>query len=225
MAIANPYGTWARMGKGQTESDKAILRWMHTDRKDKTDGWWLCRTEVMPYRAYSAESGLKSDMLFAGGKRGLPTLEKMLEEYKPRIVTIECGIYDIEDGVAVDAYRQNMSKALDLLLARGAIPVLNTIPPFKAQLDRTKQFNQVLRDIAKDRSVPVLDMEREILTRRPEDWYGTLMKRIHLTASEAGVSPGAEPTPENLSKSGYLLRSFLTVRKIAEIKRRVLDAR
>ena len=37
-------------------------------------------------------------MLFAGGKRGLPSLEKMLDEYKPRMVTIECGIYDIEDG-------------------------------------------------------------------------------------------------------------------------------
>src|SRR6185436_19065155 len=52
---------------------------------------------------------------------------------------------------------------------------------------------------------------------------GTLMKRIHLTAAEAGGSPGAEPTAENLKRSGYQLRGFLTVRKIAEVKRRVLD--
>ncbi len=223
MTIANPYGTWARSGKGQADHDKAILKWMHTKRKDKTDGWWLCRTEVVDYRAYTAESGLKSAMLFAGGKRGLLTLEKILNEYQPRMVTIECGIYDIEDGVTLDEYRKNMARALDLILDRGVIPILNTIPPFKAQLDRTKQFNEALRGIAKERGIPVLDLEREVLSRRPDDWSGTLMKRIHLTASEAGASPGAEPTPENLRRSGYLLRGYLTVRKIAEVKQRVLD--
>ena len=223
MTIANPYGTWARTGKGKTRDDEAILKWMHTDKKDKSDGWWLCRTEVVPYRAHTAESGLKAAMLFAGGKRGLPTLGKMLDEYKPRIVTIECGIYDVEDGVALDAYRKDMGKALDLILAQGAIPLPNTIPPFKAQLEKTKQFNDALRTLAKEREIPIIDLEREILTRRPDDWFGTLMKRIHLTASEAGGSPNAAPTPENLLKSGYQLRSWLTVQKIAEVKRRVLD--
>jgi len=223
MTIANPYGTWARSGKGKSPEDTAILKWMHTDTKDQRDGWWLCRTEVVGYRAYTAESGLKSAMLLAGGKRGLPTLEKMLDEYQPRMVTIECGIYDVEDVVSLDDYRKNMSKALDLILDRGAIPVLNTIPPFKAQLERTKQFNEALRSLAKDRGSPVIDLEREIFNRRPDDWFGTLVNRIHLTASEAGGSPAAEPTAENLRKSGYQLRGWLTVRKIAEIKRRVLD--
>jgi hypothetical protein len=223
MTIANPYGTWARSGKGQTDADRAILQWMHTGKHDKTDGWWLCRTEVVHYRAYTAESGLKSAMLFTGGKRGLPTLQKLLDDYKPRMVTLECGIYDIEDGVPLEVYRTHMGKALDLILARGAIPILNTVPPFKAQLDKTRQFNEALRKLAQDRGIPVIDLEREILRRRPNDWFGTLMDRIHLTASQTGGSPAAEPTPENLRKSGYLLRGWLTVRKVAEIKRRVLD--
>jgi hypothetical protein len=223
MTIANPYGTWARSGKGKTPDDTAILKWMHTNTKDQRDGWWLCRTELVHYRAYTAESGLKSAMLFTGGKRGLPTLEKILDEYQPHMVTIECGIYDVEDGVALDDYRKNMAKALDLILDRGAIPVLNTIPPFKAQLERTKQFNVALRSLAKDRGIPVIDLEREILSRRPDDWFGTLVNRIHLTANEAGSSPAAEPTAENLRKSGYLLRGWLTVQKIAEIKRSALD--
>jgi gluconolactonase len=225
MTIANPYGSWPRNGKGKTEEDTAILKWMHTEAKDKTDGWWLCRTELEHYRAYTSESGLKSAMFFDGGKRGLPTLEKMLAEYKPRMVTIECGIYDVEDGVPLDTYRKNMAKALDLILDRGAIPVLNAIPPFKAQLDRTKQFNDALRELAKERGIPVLDLEREILIRRPDDWFGSLMDRIHLTAEQTGGKIGSEPTAENLRKSGYQLRGWLTVRKIAEIKRRVLDER
>jgi hypothetical protein len=221
MTIANPYTTWPRSGKGKTAEDQAILAWMHLDKKDKTDGWWLCRTEVEHYRAYTSESGLKSAMLFAGGARGLPTLEKMLEEYKPRMVTIECGIYDVEDGVPLDDYRKNMARALDLILDRGAIPIPNTIPPFKAQMERTRQFNVALRALAKERGVPVIDLEREILTRRPDDWFGTLVDRIHLTAGKAG---GAEPTEENLRRSGYLLRGWLTVKKIAEVKQRVIDA-
>src|SRR5437016_3969379 len=50
MTIANPYGTWPRSGKGKTAADEAILKWMHTEAKDKTDGWWLCRTELEHYR-------------------------------------------------------------------------------------------------------------------------------------------------------------------------------
>jgi hypothetical protein len=222
MTIANPYGTWPRSGKGKTAADQAILTWMHTDAKDTTDGWWLCRTEIVPYRAYTAESGLTSAMLLAGGKRGLPPLEKLLDDYKPRMATIECGIYDVEDGVALGAYRKNMAQALDLILDHGCIPILNTIPPFKAHFERTRAFNAALLALAKERGIPVLDLDREILTRRPDDWYGSLMKRIHLTAAETGGSPGAEPTPENLARSGYLLRGWLTVQKIAEIRRRVL---
>jgi hypothetical protein len=167
MTIANPYGTWARSGKGKTPEDQAILRWMHTDAKNTTDGWWLCRTEIAHYRAYTAESGLKSAMLLAGGKRGLPPLEKLLDDFKPRMVTIECGIYDVEDGVALDLYRKNMAQALELILEHGCIPILNTIPPFKAHFERTREFNAALRSLAKARSMPVLDLEREILTRRP----------------------------------------------------------
>jgi hypothetical protein len=223
MTIANPYTDWSRNGKGKTPADEAILTWMHAGTKDKKDGWWLCRMEVVPYRAYTSESGLESPMFFAGGKRGLPTLEKILADYKPRMVTIEVGIYDVENKRPLAEYEKNMGKALDQIIAAGAIPILNTIPPFKADLARTRTYNEALRSLAKARGIPVLDLEREILERRPDDWYNTLMKRIHLTAREAGGNTAAEPTPANLRTSGYLLRGYLTVQKIAEVKSRVLD--
>jgi hypothetical protein len=197
---------------------------MHVGRGDDTDGWWLCRTEVEHYRAHTSESGLTSAMLHEGGKRGLPPLERLLDKYKPQLVTIECGIYDIEQGVSLDLYRANMAKAVDQIVDRGAIPVLNTIPPFKANLPATARFNASLRELAKDRGLPLIDLEREIMARQPDHWHGTLMKRIHLTAGEAGESPSAEPTVEHLRTSGYLLRSWMTTRKVAEIKRSVLDA-
>lgn len=225
MTIANPYTDWSRNGKGRTPADDAILKWMHAGAKDKKDGWWLCRMEVVPYRAYTSESGLEAPMLFAGGERGLPPLEKLLADYQPRMVTLECGIYDVENKRPRAEYEKTMGKALDLMLDRGVIPILNTIPPFKADLKTTREFNEALRNLAKERGIPVLDLEREIFSRRPDDWFGTLTTRIHLTASQAGGSSSAAPTAENLAKSGYLLRGYLTIQKIAEVKARVLDGK
>jgi hypothetical protein len=229
--IANPYTTWARSGKGKTPEDEAVLKWMHTDAKDKTDGWWLCRQEVVSHRAYTSESGLESAWLFEGAEATpgrwpgapLPTLAKMLDEYKPQMVVLEIGIYEAEKELPVEAYRKNMGKALDLIVERGAIPIPTTCPPIKAHLKSSTAYNEALRELAKERGLPLIDMEQEILQRRPDDWYGPLMTRMHLTASRAGVNPASEPTPENLRESGFLLRGWLTVRKIGEVKRRVID--
>jgi hypothetical protein len=221
--IANPYTTWARLGKGKTAEDQAVLKWMHTDAKDKTDGWWLCRMELVSHRAYTAESGLESSWLFKGGALGLPPLEKMLDDYKPQIVVLEVGIYEAEAERPLADYRKNMAKALDLILERGVIPIPTTSPPIKAHLKASQAYNEALREMAKERGLPLIDMEQEILQRRPDDWYGTLMTRMHLTAARAGVSPSSEPTVNNLGESGFLLRGWLTVQKTSEVKRRVLD--
>src|SRR5688500_4782731 len=42
---ANPYGQWARAGKGRTDEDLAVLKWMHLGADDDTDGWYLARTD------------------------------------------------------------------------------------------------------------------------------------------------------------------------------------
>src|SRR5690606_27917405 len=33
--IANPYTTWARQGKGKTDEDRAVLAWMHTEKRNE----------------------------------------------------------------------------------------------------------------------------------------------------------------------------------------------
>jgi len=83
-----------------------------------------------------------------------------------------------------------------------------------------------LRELAEKRRLPLIDFEQEILSRRPDDWNGTLLVKddMHPTASHNGLDASSAPTPENLRESGYLLRGWLTVRKLAELKRRVIDA-
>ena len=46
---------------------------------------------------------------------------------------------------------------------------------------------------------------------------------VHPTATQDDVKASAEPTEANLKESGYLLRGWLSVQKIAEVKRLVLD--
>jgi hypothetical protein len=66
-----------------------------------------------------------------------------------------------------------------------------------------------------------------MLTRRPNDWNGTLLEKndVHPTVGKDGVTPTSEPTAENLSNSGYLLRGWLSVQKIAEVKKTVLESK
>jgi hypothetical protein len=228
ITYANPYGQWARGGEGRTEEDLALLRWMRLGAEDETDGWWLCRFDHPDGgRSHTAAGGLRADELLAGGKQHLPSLAEMLRLYRPQMVVLMIGTNDVAGARPLDDYRRDAAAALDAILADGAIPILSTIPPYIAQLELTQQYNEALRELARDRRLPLIDYEREIVTRRPDDWNGTLLAHndAHPTAQVGEVTAASAPTEENLRTSGYLLRGWLSVRKIAEVKRAVLDER
>jgi hypothetical protein len=228
ITYSNPYGQWPRNGKGQTEADKAILTWMHAGANNDSDGWWLARFDhPAGGRSYTACSGLRANELLAGGKQGMPALTDVLDQYKPQMVVLMIGTNDATAQRLVNAYRADMARAVDLTLARGIICILSTIPPHPHRPDTTKAYNAELRQLARKREIPLIDFEKEILTRRPGDeWKDTLVRKndLHPTVGINGVSTTSEPTAENLKSSGYLLRGWLSVRKVAEVKRTVLDA-
>src|SRR5207247_2388955 len=111
------------------------------------------------------------------------------------------------------------------VLGRDAVCVLSTIPPHHGRPALAKAYNEALRDLAKARAIPLIDYEREVLKRRPDDWNGTLLGKddVHPTAKVGDVHAASEPTEENLRASGYLLRGWLSLKKLAEVKKRVLD--
>jgi hypothetical protein len=223
---ANPYGQWPRGGEGKTAEDKAILKWMHVGVDDDSDGWWLARFDHPDGgRSYTACGGIRADEMLAGGKQHMPSLDKLLDTYKPRMVVFMLGTNDASTGRSVETYQADMAKSIDLMLERGIIPILSTIPPHPGRPDTAKAYNDALRKLAKKREVPLIDYEQEILKRRPDDWNGTLLGKndVHPTASVHGTKPTSPPTAENLRNSGYLLRGWLSVKKIAEVKQTVLD--
>jgi lysophospholipase L1-like esterase len=225
ITYANPYGQWARFGAGRTDADKAILKWMHAGADDDTDGWYLARVDRPGGRSETAASGLRVDQLLKGGFRGLPSLDQMLDKYRPQMVVIMLGTNDASAKRPPETFLADITKAVEHILERRATCILSTIPPHPKRPELAKQYNDGLRKLAKEKGLPLIDLEKEVLKRRPYDWNGTLLGKddVHPTASRNGVKPSSAPTEKNLRESGYLLRGWLSVRKIAEVKRHVLE--
>jgi lysophospholipase L1-like esterase len=224
ITYSGAYGAWARGGKGQTAEDRAALAWMHTGKGDDSDGWQLARFDhPKGGRSHTACSGMRADELLAGGKRDMPPLSEMLKQYRPAAVVLMIGTNDVSAGRKPADIRGDVGRAVDAVLAAGAVCVLSTIPPHPGKPDAAAETNKLLRELAKSKSLPLIDFEREILARRPTDWNGTLLGKddVHPTAGD----PAAEPTPENLRSSGYLLRTWLTLRKLAEVKAAVFEGK
>lgn len=226
ITYANPYGQWARYGKGKTAKDKVILKWMHINANNNTDGWYLARVDRPGGRSDTAASGIRIDQMLKGGKAKMPPLKDILEKYKPQMVVFMLGTNDASANRKVDAYIADMTKSVDLMLSRGVVCILSTIPPHPKKLELAKQYNIALRKLAKKKSLPLIDFEREILKRRPKDWNGTLLGKdnVHPTSKSGNTKASDAPTAQNLRNSGYLLRGWLSVRKIAEVKQRVIDS-
>ena len=225
LTLTNAYGHWARFGRGHSPEDDAALKWMHTDANDFSDGWWIARTAHAEGGNYTATKQVRADQLLRGIYRSYPKLSDMLTKLQPQIVVLLVGRDDLTLGRGYEVYRQDMETAVDTILAHNAICILTTLPPFAGNLELGQAYNRGLREIAVERNIPLIDLEREIIARRANDWHGALVHRndYQLSAIQGEVTPASAPTSENLRESGYLLRGWLTVKKIAEVKRTVLD--
>lgn len=226
ITFASPYTSWAREGRGKTPEDEAVLRWSHCGEANDRDGWYLAHHDVNESRSFTAAGGITAQLYLTGGYHGLPSLEEIVRRYRPQIAIVMLGTNDAWQGRPTADYARDMEAIVTHLLAQGAIPILSTIPPIIAKPDAAEAYNQALWRIAEAHRLPVIDYYGEILARRPgTSWDGTLLNKgdVHPTASRAGVTPESEPTPAHLRESGYLLRGWLSVRKLAEVKRRVLD--
>ena len=135
---------------------------------------------------------------------------------------------------------QNLSyltSIVDKLEEHRIVPILSTIPPKSGAESAIGQMNAGIVQLAQSRALPLIDFYQEILLRRPgTTWFGTLISTdgVHPTGDNAGYSvesnpylPGGDPvtgtTGDALLNVGYLLRSWLTVQKLAEVQQKVVD--
>ncbi|KKK89479.1 hypothetical protein LCGC14_2732680 [marine sediment metagenome] len=224
----NHFTKWVRTvsndeAPGFSESDRAILKWSHAaEGESDKNGWNLAIADVNDMRTETAAKNMTTATMLTGGPGDLPPLAKLLAQYKPQVVVILLGASDSYEGRRPQAVAADMAKIVDACLAAGAIPVVMTCPPNEPELKLIQAYNKQYVALAKRKNVPVIDLYGEILARQPGDaWVGTLTndagKRLSI-AQAAGP-----PTKENLAKGGYLLRAWVVVQKLKEIKAQVID--
>jgi PKD repeat protein len=82
------------------------------------------------------------------------------------VILISVGYHDIANGVAVETFRQNLQTIVQTAINSGVIPVLYTIRPGQ-DVDLTRQFNDVIIDVANTNQIPVVNAWR-LLSSLPD---------------------------------------------------------
>jgi len=144
----------------------------------------------------------------------------VLARYRPEVAIVMIGTNDISGGKVPEMYRAGVETVVGKCMDAGCVPILNTIPPRRGRMLAVEAANAILRDVARSHGVPLVDYCAEILSRRPDGvWDGTLI-------SKDGVHPSggktADFSPENLSNSGYALRTWLNFLMFREVYFRIL---
>jgi lysophospholipase L1-like esterase len=158
-----------------------------------------------------------------------------LKDHNPEVAVIMFGTNDLGQ-LDLKEYARKTAEVVDRCLQNGTIVILTTLPPRSGVLDKAKQFAEALRRIAREKHVPLVDYQAEILKRRPDDWDGSLPKFKNVKGSEYevptliardGVHPSnprayQDYSAKSLRSNGYALRNYLTLLAYADVVRNVL---
>ena len=157
---------------------------------------------------------------------GADGIDGWCKKHNPEIAFIMWGTNDSKHGPAGAAYKANMAKVVDTCLANGTIPVLYTIPPRGDQAGN-KQLTEVMegyvkivRELAAEKKIPLIDFYKEIMDRQPEKFATTLLgDQLHPSYPEGHQNSFSE---ESLKLSGYTLRNYLTLKMFDQVYAHVL---
>lgn len=162
---------------------------------------------------------------FSGWRTGdlLKVLDNLLLKKKPAIAIVMIGTNDIAGGKAPANYRKDLETIVGRCIDAGCVPILNTIPPRKNAGQAVADANEIIRQVAVNSKVPLVDYHAAIVHRQPEGaWAGTLISDdgVHPTGGKTEVM-----TEENLKVSGYALRTWVNFLAVREVYFRVIAPR
>lgn len=120
-------------------------------------------------------NGVKVEPVFAGisGHKSndmLARLDKDVLSKKPNVMTLSCGVNDVwhgERGVPLDKYKENITAIVEKAQAAGVKPVILTSTMIQEDQDNKLNqtlatYNDFLRDFAKDRKLPIADLNSQM---------------------------------------------------------------
>ena len=158
-------------------------------------------------------------------------VQAWLRKLNPEVALIMFGTNDL-DRIDADRYADQTRAVARACLDNGTVVILSTIPPRSGAAAKAAAFAEVVRGIAREMRVPLIDFHGEILARRPEDWDGASERfapwqgyDVPTLIARDGVHPSNPPafrddySEEGLRASGYGLRSALTLLAYDEVVR------
>ena len=162
-------------------------------------------------------------------------IDRWLRKLDPEVALIMFGSNDV-GSLDLKEYAGKSRSVVERCLANGTVVILSTMPPRAGQLEKSRAFADVTRQLASELHVPLIDYLGEILKRRPEDWDGSLPKFKTAAGNEYdvptliardGVHPSApkafagDYSEEGLRNNGYGLRNYLTLLAYAGVIEKV----
>ncbi len=220
-----------------------------TDASPVNKNGWRLTNVVHPEggRSYTASTGITTEQWLKGGSHGMAAgprdrapLDTLLENrstapYAPpdrfvavvedaQVAIVMLGTNDIGHSAAdVKGIAGRLKQIVAKLEAKAIMVVLSTIPPCR-ECERVEALNAEITALARTMALPLIDYHAEILRRRPGGtWDGTLISRDGVHPSGGPYQDPDAMGGQPLSDSGYLLRGFLSVQKLSELRRFVLD--
>ncbi len=160
-----------------------------------------------------------------------------LKALNPEAVVIMFGSNDVGD-MEVAEYETKMRQVVERCLQNGTIVILTTAPPRHGRIEKSRQFADAVRQMAREQHLPLVDYAAEILQRRPNDWDGALPQfktaagdeyQVPTLIARDGVHPSNPSTwandfsAEGLKHNGYTLRNYLTLMTYAEVVAEILQ--
>jgi hypothetical protein len=167
-----------------------------------------------------AEVGRTASWALAGDPS---PLEQELDATGPRFAVVMYGTNDIGwfgyGMETLDWYAGNMLDIMDLMLERGVIPIVSTIPPRDDSADAdawVPRLNMAVRGMAQALQVPMVDLHRELLAL-PD--HGLAGDGVHPQVyTSGGASHGCWLTPEGLTE-GTNVRNLITLEALDRVRR------
>lgn len=148
----------------------------------------------------------------------LSVIDEVLKADNPEIALVMIGTNDLNGSPDPERNRfaEKLGTLIDKLESNGTVVVLHTIPPKRGKMPAVEAYNKLIRQLASRRELPLIDYYAEVVSRRPNDWDGTLV-------SADGVHPSfpkefqQDFTEDGLRNSGYTLRNYLALKMWAEV--------
>ena len=143
---------WGKYDLGTHAELQPIVEWFNQTQS-------FCRTNMTAGNGFSTATVL--DPLWSPSDQceaNESPLVCEIRKAKPSYAFIYFGIADM-GAITDDEYRDNLNTIIRTLSNSGVVPILTTFPMSDKFNDgKPQQFNEIIRDVAADRRVPLIDL-------------------------------------------------------------------